>query len=98
MKNGFLDRAALEKDIEQIKFYAEEEKEKLAKIREQIERCTENYDSQNTKLILESIENYGQNVEKFYDKRLSYMLVLKNAIALYEDLGQKTVERFNGDI
>lgn len=98
MKNGFLDRAALEKDIEQIKFYAEEEKEKLAKIREQIERCTENYDSQNTKLILESIKNYGQNAEKFYDKRLSYMLVLKNAIALYEDLGRETVERFNGDI
>lgn len=83
MEKGIVNVDSLEKDIVNIDFYASEEKIVLNKIYLKMEECLNNYKSSNRALIIKSINNYGGDIKKIYNKRIEYTKVLRKVIEGY---------------
>lgn len=98
MNENILNKTLLEKNIEQINFYSEEEKQVLSKIFEKMQICLKNYNTSNTAQFLEKIIDSKLSTSKISTKRTKYVKVLNNAIARYDRVSMETINRFDGDI
>ncbi len=98
MNEGLLDRELLEKDIEQIEYYKEEERKTLEDICSQLEVCREFYQSQNIPQLLNDTDNPKMKCSMLYSKRNQYATTLKKAIELYETLSNETIKKFDGGL
>ena len=98
MNENILNKSLVEKNIEQINYYAEEENQTLNKIYEKLQMCADNYSTSNKALFLEKIANKDFVVSKIASKRAIYSKVLTNAIARYDRVSGETINRFDGDI
>ena len=97
MNENILNKALLEKNIEQINYYIEEEKQLLNKIFEKMELCLKDYNTSNTAKYLEKITDSKLNVSKISTKRTQYINILNNAIARYDRVSIETINRFDGE-
>lgn len=97
MNKGNLNREFLEKNIEQIIFYRDEEKNNLLNIFGQMEQSIGNYKSKNSSQFLNRISELKPAIEQIYAKRLSYISLLNKVIVQYESLSMKTIETFELD-
>ena len=98
MNENILNKSLLEKNIEQINYYSEEEKQVLGKIFEKMQLCLRNYNTSNTADFLEKIIDSKASVSKISSKRAKYVNILSNAIARYDRVSIETINRFDGDI
>ena len=85
MNKGIIDETLINKDIEFIDYYSEEETDCLRKLNSLFEDVEKNYSSDNTSLFLQSLENSESDILKFNEKRAKYILVLQKAIMKYKD-------------
>lgn len=98
MNRGILNQSLLEKDIEQINFYASEEIKTLNKICQKFEDGTSNYNSANTSLLLSNINNFKDSIDKLTNKRENYTYILNKVILQYDNLSELSKKTFNEDI
>jgi len=97
MNEGIINKDLLNKDIEQIEYYKNEEKNILNKINNKLNECIDNYTSSNKNLFLTKINNFNDDINKIYEKRGMYITVLKHTIEKYDYLSNKTVDIFSED-
>ncbi len=97
MNQGILDRPALERDIEQINYYSTEEKATLTAIFSQMNACLACYQSPNSKLFANEIDESREDIAALENKRTMYTVTIDKAIRTYEDLAKHTTKYF-GDI
>ena len=98
MNGGLLNKPFLQKNIEEIDFYANEERLLLIKISEKIKSCTKNYKSTKNSKILEEQNDVQKNINKISVKREKYSLILNKQIEKYDSLVEMTVQKFNGGV
>lgn len=98
MNKGILNESLLEKEIEQIIFYANEEKTNLRKICNNLIELDNCYNSTNTKIFINNANNLKSKINTIYQKRIKYTNILKKVIINYNTLSNKTVEIFNEDV
>lgn len=98
MNKGLLNETLLEKDIEQINIYANEEKEMLKNICNKFVEVSNSYNSTNSALLLNTVNNLKGNISSIYQKRTSYIGVLNRAISSYNILSNETVAMFEKDV
>lgn len=98
MNKGLLNETLLDKDIEQIMLYANEEKENLKNICNKFIEISYSYNSTNTALLLNTVNNLKGNISSIYQKRTNYVSVLNRAISSYKVLSNETVAMFEKDV
>ena len=98
MNKGLLNESFLDKDIEQINLYSNEENEKLKSICNKFTEISSLYSSTNTALILNSLNNLKGNIKNIYKKRIEYIGVLNRAKESYNLLSKETVVMFEKDV
>lgn len=97
MNKGVINENLLEKNIQQIEFYAKEEVEFLNKIYNKLEEFRENYVSENNAFLLPKINNYKKNIDDIHQKRKKYCNILREVIALYIKTSNKIKSRVDGE-
>lgn len=95
MEKGILNRELLEKNIENIKYYLEEEYTYLNKICDKMKESSESYFSLNSNLILQTISNISNDAKFLKNKREKYVNILNKNIIKYSDLSIETKKNFN---
>lgn len=98
MDKGILNQSLLEKDIEKIKFYSQEEKVKLNKLCNKFNEISKEYKSNNTVLLLNNVGNLKNNINQIYEKRIKYTEVLNRVISQYNRLSDETLKYFEGQL
>ncbi len=99
MNENTLNKTLLEKDIEQINYYANEEKNILNKIFERMKLCTNEYNSSSNKsIILDKINSSQTMISKIESNRAKYVNVLNNAIKRYDRISIETINKFDGGV
>ena len=85
----------LRKNIEKISFYKNQENEQLNKYVELLNSGLESYKSDtNTHNIENNIDNLSDSLSDIELKRKRYIEILEKVIILYNNLKNKTTERF----
>lgn len=95
MNKGIINQNLLEKNIQQINLYQEEETKILEKIYRTLKEGTKSYQSTNTALLLNEIHYIKKNIHLIEKKRVEYADVLNKAISNYSMLENKTIQTFN---
>ena len=95
LEKGILNQELLERNIENIKYYLEEEYKYINKIYDKLNESSKYYCSFNTNLILEVIYNLPDNAEFLKNKREKYVIVLNKNIIKYNNLSIETKRIFN---
>lgn len=98
MDRVIINQLLLERNIQQIDFYTNEEQLILNKISNQLYEISKNYKSNNNSLILEDINKFKEKITNLTKKRKQYNVVLNKVIQKYNDLGIETIEIFEGDL
>lgn len=98
MNKGILDEFFLDKNIEQIKFYSKEEKISLTKICNIFGHTYNNYNSPNTYLLKNNVNNLKNNINSIYYKRLKYVSILNKVIVQYHTTIKEITTIFNKDV
>ena len=94
MNHSLLNEALIEKNIVQIEFYGNEEFSSLGKFCDKYEEATNYYQSYNTNLLLNHITKFRIDTTNIYNKRMQYVKVLSDALAMYRELKADTSEAF----
>lgn len=97
MSEGFLNKDAIEKNVDNISVYASEEVKVLKEILTTLAEM-KGYKSENRALKEKNDIFLKNSVEKIIEKRSEYMRILKKAIDLYDSLATSTVKRFEGGL
>lgn len=98
MNTNVLDQPLLEKNVEQIKLYANEEQSILTIINNTMLSITDSYKSSNSNQIQTNITNFTPNITKIYHKRTTYTNTLTNVIAQYNQISIQANQVFNKDV
>lgn len=98
MNKGILNHTLLEKNIEQIKFYALEETKSLNKVDKILNDAISNYNSTNTALFLNNESSLKTNINFIYEKRIKYTAVLNEMIEIYNELSEDTRQISNKEV
>ncbi len=96
MERGLLEKDSLQKDIAQIEFYSQEEKNRLYKIYATMLDCCKTYTSANADLLSKEIEHNSRTIEQLSEKRRSYGVTLDKAIHIYDEMSKTTIDYFKG--
>lgn len=94
MNKGIIEESYLQKNIDKINFYSNEEKKVLIKISQQFERCNDNYKSTNANIFMKTMNSFNLNVDRIYTKREKYQITLKNVITQYKSLSVQVINDF----
>ena len=88
MNKGLLNKEELENNIKHFEYYKDLENTKF------INDCLTYYKSNNTKLLLEDLENINNNITKILEKRNTYLDILNKVIITYQDTAIKVINNF----
>lgn len=94
MDKGQLIQSALERNINHIYFYAQEERTNLMKIFTALDNCCQHYNTTNSQLFQPQLTTNKNYIEKIYDKRIAYITTINQAIIHYNELGVNTTKSF----
>lgn len=92
MSLGHIYLSYLEKNIEKIDFYKDEEEKVLKKISNQLEECNKRYHSSNTTYLSNKAANIKGNINNIKNKRIKYNQVLKTTIERYKEMSTSITE------
>lgn len=92
MSLGHIHLSYLEKNIEKIDFYKDEEEKILKKICSQLEECNKRYRSSNTTNLSNKVTNIKGNINNIKNKRIKYNQVLKTTIERYKEMSTSITE------
>ena len=95
MNKGILESELLEKNIEYLQFYINEEYKMLNNIYNQMIECNSCYSSLNSKLFINEINNIPNNIKLIQENRLKYINILNNVIVKYKETSESTKNIFN---
>ncbi len=93
MNDGFINEDYLSKNIKFIEYYANEEKEKLNKICQELQKFSNYYNSTNQTLISKQIDEIRMNTEKLEQKRKKYIEILSKVIVKYNIISEKIKQK-----
>lgn len=94
MNSGLLNKDELENNIKHFDYYKDLENTKLKEINKCINDCLMYYKTNNTKLLLDDLENINDNITKILEKRNTYLDILKKVIITYQDTAIKVINNF----
>ena len=92
--NSILNVSLVEKNIEKIQLYADDEKKVLINIYRKIKGINSCYNSDNMKKIINNIDELGSGISIIYRKRMEYIDTLESAIKIYTERVEQTKLRF----
>lgn len=98
MDKGVLNESLLEKNIEQVQLYSDEEKESLTAICDKFYEFSKSYCSANTTILNNNIDELKSNISTIYAKRNQYVKILNEVIEKYDVLSNITVATFDKDV
>ena len=94
MNYCLMDEALIEKNVVQIEFYGNEEFSTLGRFCDQFEEATNSYQSLNTNLLLNNINNFRNDTNNILNKRIQYAKTINEALTIYRELKANTSEAF----
>lgn len=94
MNHSLLNEALIEKNIAQIEFYTNEEFSSLGKFCDRYEEGANYYQSNNTNALLNHINKFRYDTNTILNKRMQYIKVLNDVLAMYRELTKETSEAF----
>ena len=98
MNKGILNQSLVEKNIQQITFYSEEEQKKLNQICSEMIEASNNYKSSNTSIFTNHVTMMQKQIPIINEKRKKYADVLDAAIKQYHRLSGETRKAFSKDV
>ncbi len=98
MNKGILNQSLVEKNIQQLTFYSNEEQKKLNQICVNMLEASTNYKSSNTSLLVNHVTMIQNQLPKINEKRTYYRKVLNDAINQYNRLSLETKRAFSKDV
>lgn len=98
MNQSLLNEGLLQKDIEQLAYYTDEENEVLKKISSVLRDVSNSYQSPNTASFLNHTTHWQQKIRPIYEKRKQYEITLNRVIEQYNRLTNETIQKFNQDV
>jgi uncharacterized coiled-coil DUF342 family protein len=98
MNRGIINEAMLERDIENIEFYLNEENKILNKIYDAYQEALDCYSSTNTNFLSNHLNTLPKNISDIWNKRKQYTNTLQRVIQQYHMLSESTRKKFeDGD-
>ena len=95
MEKGIIEQSLLEKNIEYLEFYSDEEKVMLNKIYNKVIDIVNNYISENSKLLINKNIHLKKNIDDIAAKRIRYTKILNKVILIYNDTSDAVVNYIN---
>lgn len=97
MGKGIINQELLEKDIEYIDFYSNEENKLLNELNSEFQNMKEFYSSDNTFLFLKTVSDFSEDIKKILVKRNLYSVILNAVISLYHETTIEARKKIEGE-